>query len=247
MAKKKSFAKAFVGVTALAVTGKVVYDKYKILKEKFEKEEKESICEEVKKYNAVCTSKSVEIEDEDFEGCEIKAIASKFIIDLCLAVFEKDAYINFKSDASIVKIILPEGVNVTCDIENVASGIKNLVVNVDEEDIPTVFIIGKSTLSSIEIIPANFYSDDDDFEDEDDFETEDNADEKATKAEEKATKADEKATKADAKATEAEIKAAEAEVKAKVAEAEAKVAEAKATQADEKATKADEKAWETDR
>jgi len=235
MAKKKSFAKAFVGVTALAVTGKVVYDKYKILKEKFEKEEKESICEEVKKYNAVCTSKSVEIEDEDFEGCEIKAIASKFIIDLCLAVFEKDAYINFKSDASIVKIILPEGVNVTCDIENVASGIKNLVVNVDEEDIPTVFIIGKSTLSSIEIIPANFYSDDDDFEDEDDFETEDNADEKATKAEEKATKADEKATKADAKATEAEIKAAEAEAKAKVAEA-------KATQADEKATKADEKA-----
>ena len=242
MAKKKSIAKAFVGVTALAVAGKVVYDKYKILKEKFEKEETESICDEVKKYNAVCTSKSIEIEDEDFEGCEIKAIASKLILDLSLAVFEKDAYINFKSDASIVKIILPEGVNVTCDIENVASGIKNLVVNVDEEDIPTVFIIGKSTLSSIEIIPANFYSDDDDFEDEDDFETEDNADEKATKAEEKATKADEKATKADAKATEAEIKAAEAEAKAKVAEAEAKVAEAKATQADEKATKADEKA-----
>ena len=242
MAKKKSIAKVFVGVTALAVAGKVVYDKYKILKEKFEKEETESICDEVKKYNAVCTSKSIEIEDEDFEGCEIKAIASKLILDLSLAVFEKDAYINFKSDASIVKIILPEGVNVTCDIENVASGIKNLVVNVDEEDIPTVFIIGKSTLSSIEIIPANFYSDDDDFEDEDDFETEDNADEKATKAEEKATKADEKATKADAKATEAEIKAAEAEAKAKVAEAEAKVAEAKATQADEKATKADEKA-----
>jgi len=209
MAKKKSIAKAFVGVTALAVAGKVVYDKYKILKEKFEKEEKESICDEVKKYNAVCTSKIVEIEDEEFEGCEIKAIASKLILDLSLAVFEKDAYINFKSDASIVQIILPEGVNVTCDIENVASGIKNLVVNVVEEDIPTVFIIGKSTISSIEIIPANFYSDDDDFEDEDDFESEEyekaaEAEADAVKAEEKAVKAEEKAVKAEEKATTAE-------------------------------------------
>ena len=212
MAKKKSIAKAFVGVTALAVAGKVVYDKYKILKEKFEKEETESICDEVKKYNAVCTSKSIEIEDEDFEGCEIKAIASKLILDLSLAVFEKDAYINFKSDASIVQIILPEGVNVTCDIENVASGIKNLVVNVDEDDIPTVFIIGKSTISSIEIIPANFYSDeDDDFEDEDDFESEDIAGEKATKTEEKDSKADEKDLKADEKAPKADEKAPNAD------------------------------------
>lgn len=171
MAKKASIAKAFVGVTAAAVAGKVVYDKYKIVKEKFEKEEKESICDEVKKYNAVCTSKTIEIEDEVFLGCEIKSIASKLILDLSLAVFEKDTYINFKSDASSVKIVLPEGVNVTCDIENVASGIKNLVANVDEIGIHTVFIIGKSTMSNIEVIPANFYSDDDsDFEDEDDFE-----------------------------------------------------------------------------
>ena len=197
MAKKRSFAKAFVGVTALAVAGKVVYDKYKILKEKFDKEENESICDEVKKYNAVCKSKSVEIEDEDFEGCEIKAIASKLMLDLSLAVFEKDAYINFKSDASIVKIILPEGVNVTCDIENIASGIKNLVVNIDEEDIPTVFIIGKSTVSSIEIIPANFYSDDDDFEDEDDFESEDIADEDILKADKDILNADKEVLNAD--------------------------------------------------
>jgi len=217
MAKKKSIAKAFVGVTALAVAGKVVYDKYKILKEKFEKEETESICDEVKKYNAVCTSKSIEIEDEDFEGCEIKAIASKLILDLSLAVFEKDAYINFKSDASIVQIILPEGVNVTCDIENVASGIKNLVQNAIEEGIPTVFIIGKSTISSIEIIPANFYSDDDEFEDENDFEPEDVADEKTDKAEkanEKAEKANEKAEKADEKAEKADGKAEKANEKA---------------------------------
>lgn len=171
MAKKLSIAKAFVGVTAVAVTGKVVYDKYKIVKEKFEKEENESILDEVKKYNAVCTSKTVDIEDEVFTGCEIKSIASKLVLDLSLAVFEKDAYINFKSDASSVKVILPEGVNVTCDIENVASTIKNLVVDTDEIGIHTVFIIGKSTLSSIEVIPANFYSDDDDdFEDESDFE-----------------------------------------------------------------------------
>ena len=233
MAKKKSIAKAFVGVTALAVAGKVVYDKYKILKEKFEKEETESICDEVKKYNAVCTSKSIEIEDEDFEGCEIKAIASKLILDLSLAVFEKDTYINFKSDASIVQIILPEGVNVTCDIENVASGIKNLVQNAIEEGIPTVFIIGKSTISSIEIIPANFYSDDDEFEDENDFEPEDAAAEKAEKAE----KANEKAEKANEKAEKANEKAEKADEKAEKADEKAEKADGKAEKANEKAEK----------
>ncbi|SEW01435.1 alanine-zipper protein [[Clostridium] fimetarium] len=237
MAKKKSIAKAFVGVTALAVAGKVVYDKYKILKEKFEKEETESICDEVKKYNAVCTSKSIEIEDEDFEGCEIKAIASKLILDLSLAVFEKDAYINFKSDASIVQIILPEGVNVTCDIENVASGIKNLVQNAIEEGIPTVFIIGKSTISSIEIIPANFYSDDDEFEDENDFEPEDVTDEKADKANEKAEKANEKAEKANEKAEKANEKAENANEKAEKADEKAEKADEKAEKANEKAEK----------
>jgi len=236
MAKKKSIAKAFVGVTALAVAGKVVYDKYKILKEKFEKEETESICDEVKKYNAVCTSKSIEIEDEDFEGCEIKAIASKLILDLSLAVFEKDAYINFKSDASIVQIILPEGVNVTCDIENVASGIKNLVQNAIEEGIPTVFIIGKSTISSIEIIPANFYSDDDEFEDENDFEPEDVAEEKADKAD-KADKANEKADKANEKAEKANEKAEKADEKAEKADEKAEKADGKAEKANEKAEK----------
>ena len=171
MAKKRSIAKAFVGLTATAVAAKVVYDKYKILKDKFEKEENESITDEVKKYNVVATSRTVEVEDEEFEGCEIKAVASKLVLDLSLAVFEKDEYINFESNTSSVKIILPEGVNVTCDIENVASGIKNLVDNTEEEDIPTLFIIGKSTLSQIEVIPAGFYVDDDDFEDDfdDDF------------------------------------------------------------------------------
>lgn len=168
MAKKKSAAKFLVGVTAIAVAAKVVYDKYKVIKNKYEKEENESVDQEVKKYNAVAENKMVEIEDEVFSGCEIKAIASKLTLDLSLAEFQKDEYINFKSNASSVKIILPEGVNVTCDIENVASGIKNLVDNVEEDDINTVFIIGKATASQIEIIPADFYLDeDDDFEDDD--------------------------------------------------------------------------------
>lgn len=178
MAKKSGIAKLLVGATAIAVAGKVVYDKYKILKDKFEKEENESIADEVKKYNAVCTNKMVEVEDEEFTGCEIKSVASKLLIDLSLAVFEKDVYINFKSDASMVTIVLPEGVNAICDIENVASGIKNLVENVEEEGIHTVFIIGKATMSSIEVIPAGFYADEDDYEDEseDDFEDEDYSD-----------------------------------------------------------------------
>ena len=90
------------------------------------------------------------------------------MLDLGLAVFEKDVYINFNSTASTLTIILPEGVNVACDIEKSVSSVKNLVDNVDEEGIHTVYVIGKAVGSSIEIIPVNFYmDDDDDFEDAD--------------------------------------------------------------------------------
>ena len=41
-------------------------------------------------------------------GCEVKAIASKLTVDLSLAVFEKDVYINFESMISNVSIILPD-------------------------------------------------------------------------------------------------------------------------------------------
>ena len=109
-------------------------------------------------------------------GCEVKAVGSKAVIDLGLAVFERDVYINFSSNASTVTIILPEGVNVTCDVEKKLSGVRNLVENSDEDGVHTVYIIGKAVCSNVEIIPVNFYIDDDDFEDiddsEDDFEDE---------------------------------------------------------------------------
>ena len=95
MAKK--FAKTLVGIGAAAVAGKVAYDKYKTVKEAFTKEENESVDAEVKKYNAIFEKKVVEVEDEEFSGCEIKTVGAKAVLDLGLAVFEKDVYINFNS------------------------------------------------------------------------------------------------------------------------------------------------------
>lgn len=164
MAKK--LIKTVAGVGAIAVAGKVGYDKYKNVKKQFTQEENNSIDAEIKKYNAIFDKKVVEIEDEEFTGCEVKVIGAKAVIDLGLAVFEKDVYINFTSTASNLTIILPEGVNAASDVEKTFSGVKNLVENVDEEGIHTVYIIGKAVLSNIEIIPVNFYvDDDDDFED----------------------------------------------------------------------------------
>lgn len=168
MAKKGSFLKAALGIGSLAVAGKVVYDKYKNTKEKYVKEEDESKDDIVKKYNAIAESKVIELQDEEFEGCEIKAVASKVVLDLSLAAIEKDVYINFKSQASCVIIVLPEGINVTCDIEKVASAVKNEVENSEEEGIPTVYVIGTSNVSCVDIIPADFYCEDDDFEDDED-------------------------------------------------------------------------------
>lgn len=164
MAKK--LIKTVAGVGAIAVAGKVGYDKYKNVKKQFTQEENDSIDAEIKKYNAIFDKKVVEIEDEEFTGCEVKVIGAKAVIDLGLAVFEKDVYINFTSTASNLTIILPEGVNAASDVEKTFSGVKNLVENVDEEGIHTVYVIGKAVLSNIEIIPVNFYvDDDDDFED----------------------------------------------------------------------------------
>ena len=164
MAKK--LIKTVAGVGAIAVAGKVGYDKYKNVKKQFTQEENDSIDAEIKKYNAIFDKKVDEIEDEEFTGCEVKVIGAKAVIDLGLAVFEKDVYINFTSTASNLTIILPEGVNAASDVEKTFSGVKNLVENVDEEGIHTVYIIGKAVLSNIEIIPVNFYvDDDDDFED----------------------------------------------------------------------------------
>ena len=164
MAKK--LIKTVAGVGAIAVAGKVGYDKYKNVKKQFTQEENDSIDAEVKKYNAIFDKKVVEIEDEEFTGCEVKVIGAKAVIDLGLAVFEKDVYINFTSTASNLTVILPEGVNAASDVEKTFSGVKNLVENVDEEGIHTVYVIGKAVLSNIEIIPVNFYvDDDDDFED----------------------------------------------------------------------------------
>ena len=162
MAKKGSLLKTVIGLGSLAVAGKVAYDKYRNTKEKYVKEEKESADDVVKKYNAIAESKVIEIQDEEFEGCEIKASASKVVLDLSLAVIEKDVYINFKSQASSVVIVVPEGVNVTCDIEKVASRVRNEVINVDEEGIHTVYVIGNASVSNVD-----FYGDDEDFEDED--------------------------------------------------------------------------------
>ena len=172
MAKKK-LAKTIVCLGALGVATKVAYGKYKSTKETYAKEEADSVGDEVKKYNALFEKKVIEVEDEEFTGCEIKAVSSSVVVDLGLASFEKDVYINFTSTASSLTIILPEGVNAACDVTRTASGMRNLIENV-EEGIHTVYIIGKANCSSIEVIPVNFYVDDeDDYEDisdEDDYE-----------------------------------------------------------------------------
>lgn len=159
MAKKKNgLLKFAVGVGAAVVAGKVAYDKVKETKNKLNKEEQDSAELEVRKYNAVCEKRAVEVEDEEFMGCEVKAVASKLTVDLSLAVFEKDVYINFESIGSNVSIVLPEGVNVTCDIDKKLSNIQNYVENSDEDGIHTVYIIGKAILSSVEVVPINFSS-----------------------------------------------------------------------------------------
>ena len=52
-----------------------------------------------------------------------------------------------------VSIILPDGVNVTCDIDKKLAGVHNYVENTDEEGIHTVYIIGTPLFR---LTPAEF-------------------------------------------------------------------------------------------
>lgn len=172
MAKKGTWIKAVLGIGSAVVAGKVIYDKYSNTKEQFVKEEEESAQEEVKKYNAIGERKTVEIQDEEFNGCELKAVCAKMVLDLSLASITKDVYINFKSQASSVVIVLPEGIHAADDVEKVASRVLNAAeAAAEEDDVPTVYVIGSATVSGIDIIPASFYGEDDDFEDFDEAET----------------------------------------------------------------------------
>lgn len=179
MAKK--FLKTVVTLGAIGVASKAAYDKYVNVKQTFEKEENESLGSEVKKYNAIFQNKIVEVDDEEFTGCEVKAIGSKTVIDLGLAVFEKDAYINFSSKASSVTIVLPEGVNVELDIDSRASVIKNAVRNTNEDGIHTVYVIGSADCSHVQITPVDFYVEDEgDFEDVEDSDAEKDSEDNAS-------------------------------------------------------------------
>ncbi len=73
MAKKHGLAKVVLGVGAAAVAGKVAFDKFKQTKERFAKEENDSFDDEIRKYNAIGEKKVIEVEDEVFAGCELKA------------------------------------------------------------------------------------------------------------------------------------------------------------------------------
>ena len=77
MAKKSKFAKVVVALGAIGVASKIAYDKYKNVKDDFVKEETASAEDDVKKYNAIFEKKVVEVEDEEFMGCEVKAVGSK--------------------------------------------------------------------------------------------------------------------------------------------------------------------------
>lgn len=177
---KKGWLKAVVGIGAVAVAGKVAYDKLKTVREEYSKEESESVDAEVKKYNAVLDKKVVEVEDEEFTGCEIKNVLSNTVIDLGLASFEKDVYINFTSKLGNLTIILPEGVNVAMDVDNTMGSVNSRVENTDEEGINTVYVIGKAFMSCVEVLPVNFYVDDDgDFEDVIEPDADDDVDETA--------------------------------------------------------------------
>ena len=219
MSRRHSALKTILGLAAAAGAAKIGYDQYKKTKEKFEQQEAESENELIRKYNTIFERRVVEADEETFQGCEINAIGSHFILDLGKAVFTKDVYISLSAKASSVKIILPQNVGAQCDITRTGSAVQNFAEDTDEEYDCRIFIIGSAIGSRIEVIPMSFYEDDD-FDEEDAAETEGKDPEAEEQAEETAEEAAEET--AEEAAEEAVEEAAEEAVEEAAEEAEEK-------------------------
>ncbi|MGI5989216.1 MAG: hypothetical protein ACOX78_02970 [Lachnospiraceae bacterium] len=235
MSKRHSALKTMLGLAAAAGAAKIGYDQYKKTKEKFEKQEAESENELIRKYNTIFERRVVEADEETFQGCEINAIGSHFILDLGKAVFTKDVYISLSAKASSVKIILPQNVGAQCDITRTGSAVQNFAEDTEEEYDCRIFIIGSAIGSRIEVIPMSFYADDD-FDEEDSSETA----EKDSEAEEQAEEAAAEEAEETAAEEAAEETAAEEAEEEEAAE-EAEEAAEEAAGASEEAEEAEEK------
>lgn len=97
MAKKSKFAKAVVALGAIGVASKIAYDKYKNVKDDFVKEETASAEDDVKKYNAIFEKKVVEVEDEEFMGCEVKAVGQRQLSTLDLQYLKRMYILIFQA------------------------------------------------------------------------------------------------------------------------------------------------------
>ncbi|MCH3986651.1 MAG: hypothetical protein LKG56_03185 [Lachnospiraceae bacterium] len=183
MSRRHSVFKTVVGLAAAAGAAKVGYDQYKKTKEKFAKQEQESENELIRKYNTLFERRVVEADEETFQGCEINAVGSHFILDLGKSVFTKDVYISLSAKGSSVKIILPQNVGAQCDITRTASVVQNFAEDTAEEYDCRVFVIGDAIGSRIEVIPMSFYADDD-FDEEDEPKAEESGTEQEAAPEE---------------------------------------------------------------
>lgn len=166
MSRRHSVFKTVVGLAAAAGAAKVGYDQYKKTKEKFARQEQESENELIRKYNTIFERRVVEADEETFQGCEINAVGSHFILDLGKSIFTKDVYISLSAKASSVKIILPQNVGAQCDVTRTASVVQNFAEDTAQEYDCRIFVIGDALASRIEVIPMSFYADDD-FDEED--------------------------------------------------------------------------------
>lgn len=144
-------AAAVVAGSAVAIT-KVAKDKINSCKEQYEKDEAEARTTGQLRYNIMASDRTIIIKEQEIEGFDVKCTMSNVILNMEEQEFLEDAYLGFESHMSNVKIIVPENINVVVDVKGNMSKVKNNVVNLAQEEVKTLYIIGTATLSSVEVV-----------------------------------------------------------------------------------------------
>ncbi len=166
-----SFTGKLLKISAVAIVAgvaiKIGTDKYRQKKKEYARIEEKSKNDLIRKYTAFFDRKLVEIEDGSFEGCDIKSLGSKLVIDLSRAVIEKDVYISVDLKATSLTVILPSGQSVRSDINNIFTKVTDNTDSAESEH--TIYIVGKARGCNVEIASDSVFMDDDIKEEYEDF------------------------------------------------------------------------------
>lgn len=105
----------------------------------------------LQKCYAIFNGKSLKVDNEIFNGADIKGFCGGVLLDLSNSIIQEDISIHCKNIMSGTSIIVPQNVKVEISEESKWSGTSNQVPVIDNLEAPTIHIYVNNLMSGLEV------------------------------------------------------------------------------------------------